>query len=206
MYYIILAAYGRSWVQHTQECKSHTPPLSPTLAKEVTCDLSRSLFRRQTGLEECALHPLNVPHVNSHVHLKVSLISQLTTLRSNTMVQTGHTCMLQARQSGRQMTKKVELVALTRFLQAQRVNFYCEVDKAEVRHTCVLSIIPRCIHILRDKSKPDDKDQDLIAASKKLQNPFKDDGPSKNPSMEKLALPKIFIVFHEAHLLTVPFD
>ncbi|KAH9021392.1 hypothetical protein EDB85DRAFT_2152432 [Lactarius pseudohatsudake] len=38
-----------------------------------------------------------------------------------------------------------------------------------------------------------DKDQDLIAASKELQNPVRDDGLSKSPSTEKLALPKIFI-------------
>ncbi|KAH9030052.1 hypothetical protein EDB85DRAFT_1891784 [Lactarius pseudohatsudake] len=50
-----------------------------------------------------------------------------------------------------------------------------------------------------------DKDQDLIAASKELQNPVKDDGLSKSPSTEKLALPKIFIVFDKAHPLTCHF-
>ncbi|KAH9009629.1 hypothetical protein EDB85DRAFT_1902869 [Lactarius pseudohatsudake] len=50
-----------------------------------------------------------------------------------------------------------------------------------------------------------DKDQDLIAASKELQNPVRDDGLSKSPSTEKLALPKIFIVFDKAHPLTSHF-
>ncbi|KAH9051551.1 hypothetical protein EDB83DRAFT_2316688 [Lactarius deliciosus] len=34
---------------------SRTPPLSPTLAKEVTCNLGRSLFRRQTGSKADAI-------------------------------------------------------------------------------------------------------------------------------------------------------
>jgi len=60
--------------------------------------------------------------------------------------------------------------------------------------------------ILSDKSKPDDKSQDLIAASKELQNWVKDDSPSKSPSTEKLTVPKVFIVIDEAHPLAVLFD
>ncbi|KAI9445343.1 hypothetical protein H4582DRAFT_910849 [Lactarius indigo] len=53
----------------------------------------------------------------------------------------------------------------------------------------------------RDKSKPDNEhDKDLIAAVEELQNRVKDG----SPSAEEL-LPDVFIVFDEAHLLTVPF-
>ena len=53
----------------------------------------------------------------------------------------------------------------------------------------------------RDKSKPDNKhDKDLIAAFEELRNRVKDG----SPSTEEL-LPDVFIVFDEAHPLTVPF-
>ncbi|KAH9021397.1 hypothetical protein EDB85DRAFT_1895711 [Lactarius pseudohatsudake] len=57
----------------------------------------------------------------------------------------------------------------------KRVNFYREVvDKAE--------------DIPNDTSKPDDEDEDLIAASNELQNRVKGDCPSRSPSTEKLGL------------------
>ncbi|KAI9452703.1 hypothetical protein BJY52DRAFT_1226000 [Lactarius psammicola] len=70
--------------------------------------------------------------------------------------------MTQARRSGMQTVETTELVVLTRLIK----------------------------DILSDKSKPDDKGQDLIAASKELQNWVKDDSPSKSPSTEKLTVPK----------------
>ncbi|KAI9449309.1 hypothetical protein BJY52DRAFT_1192693 [Lactarius psammicola] len=93
--------------------------------------------------------------------------------------------MTQARRSGMQTVETTELVVLTRLIK----------------------------DILSDKSKLDDKGQDLIAASKELQNWVKDDSPSKSPSTEKLTVPKVFIrrfvelrralrVFSDASLFT----
>ncbi|KAH9030205.1 hypothetical protein EDB85DRAFT_2146842 [Lactarius pseudohatsudake] len=78
------------------------------------------------------------------------------------------------------------------FLQAQRVNFCHEVDKAEGHFEEGHPEQHPEQHPERQE-QVDDKDQGLIAASKELQNPVKDDGPSKSPSTEKLTLPKIFI-------------